>query len=35
MKELQKVKPNLIFISHNKADKDVAREIALFLTAKI
>lgn len=25
---------NLVFISHNKADKDVAREIALFLAAE-
>lgn len=34
MKDFQKVRPNLIFISYNKADKDVAREIALFLAAE-
>jgi predicted RNA-binding Zn-ribbon protein involved in translation (DUF1610 family) len=28
------MKPTLVFISHNKADKDVAREIALFLAAE-
>jgi hypothetical protein len=27
-------KPVLVFISHNKLDRDVAREIALFLTAE-
>lgn len=34
MKDFQKVKTTLVFISHNKADKDVAREIALFLAAE-
>lgn len=34
MKDFQKVKSTLVFIIHNKADKDVAREIALFLVAE-
>lgn len=34
MKNNITMKPTLVFISHNKADKDVAREIALFLTAE-
>lgn len=34
MKEHQKVESFLVFISHNKADKDMAREIALFLASE-
>ena len=34
MKEYSKVKTPFVFISYNKADKDIAREIALFLTSE-
>lgn len=34
MKEYQRVKTPIAFISYNKADKDVAREVALFLTSE-
>ncbi|NMC75993.1 MAG: TIR domain-containing protein [Candidatus Methanofastidiosa archaeon] len=33
MKEYQRVNSPLVFISYNKADKDVSREIALFLAS--
>lgn len=34
MKDFQKVKPTLVFISYNKVDKEVAREIALLLVGE-
>lgn len=34
MKDFQEVEPTLVFIGHNKADKDVAREIASFFAAE-
>lgn len=34
MKEYQRVKKPIVFVSYNEADKDVTREVSLFLISE-